>query len=465
MGVIFLHQLRDSLRSLRFQTGLTVLLLFFLANGLIYTYRLERLAREDATIEAGDQRDAGTAHTVREALGQWYRGHSRPVGTEFIAEAGFNWFDDTVWASPESGTPPSFIGTVRTTNNWMRRYDVVDWSFIVRHVLSFLCLVLSYNAISGERERGTLRLALACPLSRGRLLMGKLLAHLVTLMAAVLVGSLLSLVVLALNGAVAPGMALVRGYLLFLLTTTIFVSLILLLGLGVSSLARSSASSLVLLLTAWTFLIVVIPQTSYLIATRAFPPTGDKWEEYSQYDRQFREALSREGLGIRPAELARSDGYAVEKRYALRLQELERELGRIIRRVEEQELQQYRLARQVNLLSPGFAYQYATEALLGAGLGKQESFTRQAQRYREALRDFFHARDAVDPASPHVPFLPQLMSEARLEPGQLPQFRETPLSLADSVATGVAPLVILVLETALAFFFSLWAFNRTELTD
>ena len=71
MGLILLHQLRDNLRSLRFQTGLAVLLLLFLANGVIYTCRLERLIREDATIVAGDQgeRDARAPYdTITELL-------------------------------------------------------------------------------------------------------------------------------------------------------------------------------------------------------------------------------------------------------------------------------------------------------------------------------------------------------------------------------------------------------------
>jgi ABC-type transport system involved in multi-copper enzyme maturation permease subunit len=462
VGAIFLHQLRDNLRSLRFQSGLAVLLLFFAANGVIYTLKTGRLAGEEAAVAAGDQPDAGAAQTVQDAAGAWSRARSRPAGTEFIAEAGFNWFDDTLWISPESGTVPS-LGRVRTTNNWMRRFDLVDWTFIVRYVLSFLCLVLSYNAVSGELESGTLRLVLANPLSRGRLLIGKFLAHLATLSAAALAGSLVSLLVLAVSGTVEMDGTLARSCLLFLLCTLLFLALFLLLGAGVSAVARTSNSSLVLLLSAWTALIVVVPQTSYLIAVRAAAPPGNYWEGMSRYEQQFREALVREGLAPRPLESARTDGYAVEKRYVLRLEELEGELERMAREAEQRQLRQFRLARQVNLLSPGFAYQYTTEALLGTGIDKLESFARQARRHREAVRQFLRARDAADPASPHVLFLPGFMSAAKLQPGELPRFREVPPPLADSLAAGAAPLAILALETILAFFFALWAVNRAEL--
>ena len=44
----------------------------------------------------------------------------------------------------------------------------------------------------------------------------------------------------------------------------------------------------------------------------------------------------------------------------------------------------------------------------------------------------------------------------------MPQFRQTPLSLANSVAAGVVPIVILVFEVAAAFFFAFIAFLRME---
>ncbi|MBW1881866.1 MAG: hypothetical protein JRJ84_26215 [Deltaproteobacteria bacterium] len=46
MATVFLHQLHDNLRSLRFQTSLIVLLLFFVGNGIVYTYKMDRAARE-----------------------------------------------------------------------------------------------------------------------------------------------------------------------------------------------------------------------------------------------------------------------------------------------------------------------------------------------------------------------------------------------------------------------------------
>ena len=51
MKEVFFHQLHDHLKSLRFQVSLLVLLFFFVGNGVIYTWRMERLNKEVAQWE------------------------------------------------------------------------------------------------------------------------------------------------------------------------------------------------------------------------------------------------------------------------------------------------------------------------------------------------------------------------------------------------------------------------------
>ncbi|VAW14951.1 Nitrous oxide reductase maturation transmembrane protein NosY [hydrothermal vent metagenome] len=62
------------------------------------------------------------------------------------------------------------------------------------YLIPLIGLLLSYDAIAGEAERGTLALSLSYPLSRGEILLGKFLAHFCVLAFAVAVG-------LALTGA------------------------------------------------------------------------------------------------------------------------------------------------------------------------------------------------------------------------------------------------------------------------
>lgn len=464
MATIFLHQLHDNLRSLRFQTSLVVLLLFFVGNGIVYTYKMDRLSRETALTNRSDEGRYEAVETLRQAVSTQYLIRVPEAGTEFMIEAGSDWFPYGMNVNPGTGSY-SALTSARTINYWMRTFEVLDWSVIVRYVLSFLCIVLSYNTISGEREGGTLRLALANSLSRAQLMSGKLLAHFVTLLVTLILGSLVSLAILTLNQVLELNGLVARSYLFFLVSAVFYIALFLLLGMGISAMARTSATSLIVLIMSWTILIVVIPQTSYLIASRVVESPGFYFERQDEYESQFRETMAGNGLALRHPDLAHTDGYALEFRYAARLREMETELSRMQRDVEAQHLRQFEVARGVNLLSPGFAFQYTVEALLGTGIHRFRRFATQAGQYRDALREFLRARDAADPDSPHVLFVPDFMSARPLDHGDIPRFRLQPQPFGDGLAAAVVPITILILEAAAAFFFALSALNRTELSS
>ena len=75
-------------------------------------------------------------------------------------------------------------------------------------------------------------------------------------------------------------------------------------------------------------------------------------------------------------------------------------------------LDQYRRARLVNSISPGFAFQYAMEGITANGIQRFEHFEPQAWSYLETLREFLKDRDQADRDSPHNHLFPQYMSQA-----------------------------------------------------
>jgi ABC-type transport system involved in multi-copper enzyme maturation permease subunit len=322
MGAIFQLTLADNLRSLRFQLSLVILLLFFIGNGLVYTWKGERVAIENEQVAAAGEKVYASVETVSDAVGKRYRILSYQTGTEFIAEAGSDWFPYALNLTPRTQGWQGF-GSSRGTNWWLRRFEVVDWAFIVRYVISFLAIALTYNAISGERESGTLRLLLANPLPRAHVLVAKYLAHLVSLVTAVAVGALVSLLMLSLSGSVALGGRVALLFVLFLAMTAVYASIFLLLGLAASAATGRSSTSLVALILVWALLIVVIPQTSRLIAVTTVETMGRDWEVTGKLVDQANEELERAGVALRPLERARTDGFDLEKRYARRYRELD----------------------------------------------------------------------------------------------------------------------------------------------
>jgi len=279
---------------------------------------------------------------------------------------------------------------------------------------------------------------------------------------ATVVGSLVSLLILSLHGVLELNGQLAQSYLLFLLGSSVHAALFLLLGAGISVLTRNSASALVFLVTAWTLIVVVVPQTAYLVAVRAVPPAGNMGRWIGEFQQEQQEALIEEGLFPRSPEIAATDGYTLEKRYARRVEELVEEGDREIRGAYRRNQVQYDLARAIHMISPGYSFQYAVESLLGAGVARFQSFHAQGYRYRDELRAFLREKDAADASSPHVPFLAGFMSTAALAADEIPRFVQKELALGDRVAAGTTPIAILILETGLAFLFAVVAFQRVE---
>jgi len=463
MAEIFLQQLHSHLRSLRVQMCLAVVLLFYVANGLIYSWRLESQVGVDASVQADVERRFDNVETVADAAGSWYRAINSSTGSEFICEGGFDWFWGSMWFSPRTLEYP-FWNMGRDVNFWMSRFENTDWVLIVRIVLSFLCIVLAYDGISGEAERGTLRLVLANSISRARVLVAKYLASLTILFLGVALGSVVSLLILSGTGALDLAEQATPGWSLFLVTTVAYMSLFLFLALGVSALTRSSASSLVLLTLVWAVLTIVVPQSSYLVAMQAVEvPLGWSFAP-GEMGNEFRQALERDGSILRDPALALEDDFAAEQRIARLMRKSEKDQRRLGQSGFARQLLRFEVARAVNMLSPGYAFQYAVEALMGTGVAKRQSYLQQCLDYVDSVRDFLGTRDATDADSPHILFLPRYMSQAPLDGSQIPRFREHPLSLAESASAGMVPFGILAVEAMASLLFALWAINRADLT-
>ncbi|MFP6642636.1 MAG: ABC transporter permease subunit [Candidatus Latescibacterota bacterium] len=459
MGAIFRLTLADNLRSLRFQLSLVLLLCFFVGNGLVYTWKGERVTIKNEQVAAAGEKVFESIETV----GKRYRILSYQTGTEFMAEAGSDWFQYALNLKPQT-QGWQWFGSSRGTNWWLRRFEVVDWAFIIRYVISFLAIALTYNAISGERESGTLRLLLANPLPRAHVLIGKYFAHPLSLVAAVAVGALVSLLMLSLGGVLALSGQVALLLVLFLGLTALYASVFLLLGLAVSAATGRSSTSLVALVLLWALLIVAIPQTSRLVAVTTVEIIDD-WKEANELVNQVNAELDREGVALRPLERARTDGFDLERRYAQRYNQLDAATGQIHQQAMRGRLDQYRRARLVNSISPGFAFQFALEGITANGIQRFEHFQPQALGYLETLRDFLRDRDRADPESPHIHLFPQYMSQAPLDHRQIPRFVEDKLTIGESISRARTPMIILLLEALVALWLALMAFHRASIAE
>lgn len=167
----------------------------------------------------------------------------------------------------------------QSVNRLFSLFMVPDILFVVKVMLSLIALLFSFDTISGEKENGTLKLALANGSSKLALLFGKLLGRF----------ALVSIPLLILFSAAAvvvsalPDVQASAGYwyriVFFILTSAMYVLLFTALGLLLSSLVHRSSTSMILCCAVWVFVVFVIPQMGMTIArTVADVPPSDRIE-------------------------------------------------------------------------------------------------------------------------------------------------------------------------------------------
>ena len=81
-------------------------------------------------------------------------------------------------------------------------FTTLDWAFIVGYVLSFIAILFTFDSISGELERGTLRLTLANAIPRHTVLVGKFLGAFISVNIPFAVAVLMNLILISTSDAV-----------------------------------------------------------------------------------------------------------------------------------------------------------------------------------------------------------------------------------------------------------------------
>ncbi len=150
-------------------------------------------------------------------------------------------------------------------------FPLLDMVSVITVVFSLLALVFTFDAVTGERRAGTLRLLATFDLSRGALVAGKLLGAVGTVTvlfaASWLVAALVVVVASPVPWGATEWLAALATGLGGLLYGVAFAAL----GMALSALTRRPRSSAFAALAAWVALVLVIPNLAPFLAAEARP--------------------------------------------------------------------------------------------------------------------------------------------------------------------------------------------------
>jgi ABC-type transport system involved in multi-copper enzyme maturation permease subunit len=459
VATVLRHEVRQLTGTFRFRAlGLVVVLLMLLAAVTAAArYCGEEL--EQRGLAAGYARELRGA-TVDQAVELLHPALRAPWRLSLVVDGGQSATPDAYSQALSPLVAPRLF-RIHRGNERLPFPTPVDWSFVIRLVLTFAAFLLGYDAVCGERRAGTLKLVLTFPVARWKVFTGKLLAIWSALAVPFLGAAALSLAAARLAGIpfqsgdlAKAGLAALVGLWVILLSALV--------ALLVSSLARDSPASLSILVWLWVTAVLVVPAVGGLLARRlhSVPTEGEIATEMTAIDQRIARDYAGRDRRWRPLQWAAADGFAWERASA------EAETRRFIlkeevrRRVLQRKLGQARLAAALACLSPTSLAGDLAERLTGTGLARDASFLDQAWAFRPALGRWLRALDADDPESPHILFFSGYVSRKPLA-GPVPRFTFREAALGQGLAAARPAVAILAAETLALAAMGLFLFSRS----
>ncbi|EYS86098.1 hypothetical protein CF68_07375 [Cupriavidus sp. SK-4] len=402
---VVVKELRAMAREGRFAAllviGAAVLAVAFLAS----LQRHAAVASEVAQVAAATRQqwdDQGDKHPHRGAHFGLYV--FRPASALTVIEPGLgDYFGQALWLEPHRRNVARFEPAQDALPS--TRFGDLSAGFVFAVLLPLLVIAVTFDAVSGERQRGTLRMMHGAGVAPARLVAGKFLAlgagFAVFALAVALAPVIAASAGGTLDGAVwwrAAGLG--AGYLLY---AAILVGL----GLAVSAWVADDRSALFVLVGLWLAFVFVIPGMGAAVARHAVPlPSAQAF--WAAIQRDYTEGLP--GDGNLAARTERHDAALLARYGVTRLADLP--VGAApLRRLErdayadrvhalhfdalwQRYAAQENVMRAAALLSPTLAIRNFAMKMAGTDLSHQRDYEAAAERYRRSVNTAIDEWDA-----------------------------------------------------------------------
>ena len=437
------RELLDNLMTFRFAVAVLIMLLLVVANTAVLIEDYERrLAAYNTALKTEDRRsqDLKTYSSGRHSV-------ARPPNPLSIFNVGLDKRLGNEISISHSFVPTLWdTGTYKLTNPLLNLFTSIDIVFIFEVVLSLIALIFAYDAIAGERERGTLRLVVTHPVRRGQILLAKYISAMLCLLVPLLMSLLLAIILLTTSTVVSlsPGDFLRIGGII--LSSIVYLSVFYLIGMLISTVTRRTGTALMLAMFFWGFWVLVYPnavlaaiappQTSQPRMVSAYEEIKQIWEAFDRERKQFlaNDAFPGEdprfgmvdvdpnwiwGSGYeyfhRDSSTLRYDYHAVSnidklseasKPQVPHAQDYYRFLGPQMVNAAERAWLVRKQALETILVQPAIVdrillrgspvgmYDAATQAWVGTDLRGLRDFFEAARRYRRTLIDYYYDKNA-----------------------------------------------------------------------
>jgi ABC-type transport system involved in multi-copper enzyme maturation permease subunit len=368
-------------------------------------------------------------------------------------------------------------------------FGKADYLFNVSFIVSLAALIFTFNRISGEREKGTLRLMISSSIRRGDILLAKIVGNYLVLLVPFIIAFLAALIILNTSSAISVrSSGLWFALLAIILITLLFILVMVSLGICVSTLTHGSMGSIMMLFLVWVMAVLGIPKMSPMIAEAVYPIESRNVVDLAQriaredIEREFNEKKSdmfkkyRAEFGVTHGNVStRPSGEAEKKAYAKYDQEVlaienecQRRIADAIRKLE----QDYRnkrnvqasLAVNLSRISPVSCYTYLISGLAGTGTAEPDRFTENAERYQEQVKAAIYDNYILKTYRLGGSSATSANNVDGFDSSKasIPDMKYEYTTLAEVLRAGWVDILLLFMFTILFFSVAFWRFNKYD---
>lgn len=299
---------------------------------------------------------------------------------------------------------PNLVDSKYESNPVFSVFGALDLSYIVKIVLSLFAILFTYDAIVGEKERGTLKLTLSNRVPRDRLILGKVIGGFISLLIPLIIPLILSMLLLLVypnvNLSGADWGRLLLMFLIFFLYLSVFFTL----GLLVSARTNKSSTSFLVLLFIWVTFVTIIPKLSVVTAARLnpIPSVHEITAKKDAFLQQIQGGAQKRVLDWMKENAPKQGGdpKVYQEKFKKFLEDFQQEATSKIdennaaleRDYQARKRTQQNLAINLSRVSPASAVTFATMSLARTGIDEHERFLASIRAYKPIFTKWANSR-------------------------------------------------------------------------
>lgn len=299
---------------------------------------------------------------------------------------------------------PNLVDSKYESNPVFSVFGALDLTFIVKIVLSLFAILFTYDAIVGEKEKGTLKLTLSNRVPRDRLILGKVIGGFISLLIPLIIPLILSLLILLVYPNITlAGQDWLRLLLMFLMFF-LYLSVFFTLGLLVSARTSKSSTSFLVLLFIWVIFVTIIPKLSVMSAGRLkpIPSVHEITAKKDAFLQQIQGGAQKQVMdwAKENSAMAAKDRKGYEEKLKKFLEDWQQDLTSKIdennaaleRDYQAKKKSQERLAINISRISPASALTFSTMSFARTGLDEHERFLASIRAYKPIFTKWASAK-------------------------------------------------------------------------